>query len=179
MSFKSIILLVLGAALANNCALRSFLGVTPMLGWAGKKCTILPMGLAVTVVMLLTVLIGWPLMQIIPGFLAIPVFVAIILVLVYVLELVAGKVFKKSLGFWFPVIALNSAVLGLAVNALELDFVSAIFTALGSGLGFLLALFVFAGVLGRIQKQYVPKAFKGLPVELLAAGIIAMALYAF
>ena len=156
-----------------------FLGACPALASTTGLLPALAMGIAVIVIMLVSGLILSALRNVIPGFLAIPVFVAIILVLVYVLELVAGKVFKKSLGFWFPVIALNSAVLGLAVNTLELDFVSAIFTALGSGLGFLLALFVFAGVLGRIQKQYVPKAFKGLPVELLAAGIIAMALYAF
>ena len=179
MTFKSIILLIIGAAVTNNCVFRSFLGVTPLLGWSRKEQVILPMGLSVAAVMLLSTAIVWPLMSVLPGFLEIPVSVGIILALVYALELLAKKVCKKSLGFWFPVIALNSAVLGIAVGNLGLDYVSALFTALGSGIGFLLALYVFAGVLGRINGKYVPKAFRGLPVELLAAGIISLALYAF
>lgn len=85
------------------------------------------------------------------------------------------------MGVWFPLIVLNSAVLGVAVNnaAAGYSFLEAVASALASGLGFLLAVVVFSGVCTRIENQYVPRAFRGLPVQLMAACIIALALYAF
>ena len=102
-----------------------------------------------------------------------------VLAVTALLGLLADKLFKKPLGVYFPVIALNSAVLGLAIVASAADLLTAVLTALGVGLGFLAALPVFAGVLSRIDEQAVPKAFRGLPIQLLAAGIVSLALLAF
>ena len=94
---------------------------------------------------------------------------------------VEKKLMHKSLGVYFPLIALNSAVLGLAVNNIGAgyNFVESLVAALGVGLGFMLAMFLFAGVQSRINEKYVPKAFRGLPVSLLTACIISLALFAF
>ena len=144
------------------------------------------MGLAVTVVMILTAAVTWPvetflLAKLGLDYLQTLVFIALILILVYLVDLVVKKLMHKSLGIYFPLIALNSAVLGLAVNNIGAgyNFVESLVAALGVGLGFMLAMFLFAGVQSRINEKDVPKAFRGLPVSLLAACIISLALFAF
>ena len=186
MTFKTIIAIILGAALANNAAFRGLLGITPVLGFGKNLPKALPMGVCVAVVMLLTEIVCWPLYNLVLapfglGFLQIPVFVGVILAWTYVLGAISSKAFKKPLGVYFPVIALNSAVLGLALTTLELTLGEAMLTALGTGIGFIVALFAFAGVSFKLNMNaaFVPKAFKGLPVELLAAGIVSLALFAF
>lgn len=173
---KQVIILVLGCVLVNNYALSAGLGLTPMLGFARKGEKILGLGLAVTLVTVLSALILWLLRGIIPEALQILASVAVILILVYLLELACGK----KLGVWFPVIALNSAVLGLALNVLEEEsFATMLFSALGVGLGFLLSLFLLSGVQTKLEEDQVPKAFRGLPLQILAAAIVALALTGF
>lgn len=184
MTVKSVILLILGGVLANNLVFESFLGVTPLLGFARRGSKMLAMGLAVTVTEVLCTAVLYPLQGVLNaaglGFLQVLVYAAVILILVYVLEALSRLIFRQGLGVCFPIIALNSAVLGLAVKMAGAEsFVSVLLTALGVGLGFLAALFVFAGVREKIDETAVPKAFRGLPVELLAACIISMALLAF
>ena len=142
MTFKAIVGIVLGAMLANNYALEKFLGAAPLLGWSTqeKKTTVL--GVSVTVAMLLTALIAglvqtYVLDALSLGYLQTLVFAAIVLIVVYAMNAAAKAVFKKNLGVYFPVIALNSAVLGLAVNnaADALSLGESILTALGAGLG--------------------------------------------
>ncbi len=182
---KEILLLILGGVLANNYAFEKFLGVTPMLGYSRKGKKLLAMGLAVTVVMLLTAAIAWPVQTLLDskslGYLQILVYVAIILIVVYVVDLLVKAAAHKCLGVYFPLIALNSAVLGLALeNASEgYGFGQSLAAALGVGLGFLAALFLMAGVNSRIAQKHVPAAFQGLPIQLLAASIVAMVLVAF
>ena len=117
---KEILLLILGGVLANNYAFEKFLGVSPMLGYSRRGSKLLAMGLAVTVVMLLTAAIAWPVQGLLEqyalGYLQILVYVAIILIVVYLVDLVAKAAFHKCLGVYFPLIALNSAVLGLALE---------------------------------------------------------------
>ena len=182
---KEILLLILGGVLANNYAFEKFLGVSPMLGYSRRGSKLLAMGLAVTVVMLLTAAIAWPVQGLLEqyalGYLQILVYVATILIVVYLVDLVAKAAFHKCLGVYFPLIALNSAVLGLALENVSegYGYGQALAAALGVGLGFLAALFLMAGVNSRIDKKQVPAAFRGLPIQLLAASIIAMALVAF
>ncbi len=186
MTVKSLLTILLGGVLVNNYVFQKFLGVTPFLGHSDKECKAFGTGAAVAVVMLLTALIAWPVQTFVldklnAGFLQTLVFAILVLAVVYLAELFVNKVMKKSLGVYFPVIALNSAVLGLAVNnAVDgLNFVESLVAALGAGLGFLLAMVVFSGVRSRVHDQFVPAAFRGLPITLLAAGIISLALYAF
>lgn len=173
---KEMILLVLGFVLLNNYALTAFLGLTPMLGFARKGEKILALGLSVTGVTLLTAILLWLLRGMIPGYWQILAAVVLVLALVYLLQLLLGK----SLGVWFPAIALNSAVLGLALKVTEAEsLLTVVLSALGVGLGFLLGLFLLSGVQRRIEEEHVPKAFRGFPIQILAAGIVALALTAF
>lgn len=187
MTFKAIVGIVLGAMLANNYALEKFLGAAPLLGWSAQEKKITVLGVSVTVAMVLTALIAglvqtYVLDKLSLGYLQTLVFAAIVLIVVYAMNAAAKAAFKKDLGVYFPVIALNSAVLGLAVNNAADDALSlgeSILTALGAGLGFWLALAAFAAVRSKIRERYVPKAWRGLPIYLLTAAILSMALLAF
>ena len=173
---KEMILLVLGFVLVNNYALSAYLGLTPMLGFAKRGEKLLALGLAVTAVTVLSSLILWLLRGLIPAALQLLFAVTVILILVYALQLLCGK----KLGIWFPVIALNSATLGLSLNLLKADsFLQVLLSALGVGLGFLLGLFLLSGVQTKLEEDQAPKAFRGLPLQILAAAIVAMALTAF
>ena len=137
---------------------------------------ILALGLSVTGVMLLTSVILWLLRGLIPAWAQIIAAMAIVLVLTDLLQRLLGK----RLGVYFPVIALNSAVLALALNLTAADsIVTVILSALGAGLGFLLGLFLLSGLEARIEDDQLPKAFRGLPIRLLAAAIVALAVSAF
>ena len=179
---KALLLIMLGGVLVNNYALEKFLGVGPILG--GRKYGSAAMGFSVAAVMLLAAAVTWPLYRLLvllgAEYLETLIFVLVVLLVVYVL----GAMFAKSgkpVGAYFPLVALNSAVLGLAVNNITegYTYVEALFAALGAGLGFVLAMVLFAGVKSKINERYVPKAFRGLPVMLLAASIISLAFYAF
>ena len=179
---KALLLIMLGGVLVNNYALEKFLGVGPVLG--GRKYGSAAMGFSVAAVMLLAAAVTWPLYRLLvllgAEYLETLIFVLVVLLVVYVL----GAMFAKSgkpVGAYFPLVALNSAVLGLAVNNITegYTYVEALFAALGAGLGFVLAMVLFAGVKSKINERYVPKAFRGLPVMLLAAPIISLAFYAF
>lgn len=179
---KALLLIMLGGVLVNNYALEKFLGVGPVLG--SRKYGSAAMGFSVAAVMLLAAAVTWPLYRLLvllgAEYLETLIFVLVVLLVVYVL----GAMFAKSgkpVGAYFPLVALNSAVLGLAVNNITegYTYVEALFAALGAGLGFVLAMVLFAGVKSKINERYVPKAFRGLPVMLLAASIISLAFYAF
>ena len=179
---KALLLIMLGGVLVNNYALEKFLGVGPVLG--GRKYGSAAMGFSVAAVMLLAAAVTWPLYRLLvllgAEYLETLIFVLVVLLVVYVL----GAMFAKSgkpVGAYFPLVALNSAVLGLAVNNITegYTYVEALFAALGAGLGLVLAMVLFAGVKSKINERYVPKAFRGLPVMLLAASIISLAFYAF
>lgn len=179
---KALLLIMLGGVLVNNYVLEKFLGVGPVLG--GRKYGSAAMGFSVAAVMLLAAAVTWPLYRLLvllgAEYLETLIFVLVVLLVVYVL----GAIFAKSgkpVGAYFPLVALNSAVLGLAVNNITegYTYVEALFAALGAGLGFVLAMVLFAGVKSKINERYVPKAFRGLPVMLLAASIISLAFYAF
>lgn len=181
---KSLMMIVLGGVLLNNYALQSFLGVTSFLGNAKSAAKAFWMGLAVTLVMVVSTLITWPLQTLVLdklglGYFQTFVFMLVILALAYVLGAVVKAAVKKPLGISFPLIALNSAVLGVAINNAGASFVQALAASVGAGLGFLLAMVVFAGVRSNIEECFVPKTFRGLPIDLMAAGIVSLALFAF
>lgn len=179
---KALLLIMLGGVLVNNYALEKFFGVGPVLG--GRKYGSAAMGFSVAAVMLLTAAVTWPLYRLLvllgAEYLETLIFVLVVLLVVYVLGAIFAKS-GKSVGAYFPLVALNSAVLGLAVNNIAegYTYAEALFAALGAGLGFVLAMVLFDGVKSKINERYVPKAFRGLPVMLLAASIISLAFYAF
>lgn len=181
--FESVLLIILGGVFANNYALEQFFGAASLLGFAKKEAKLGALGLAVTLVMLLTTLIAWPMQRLIlePAgleYLQTLVFVAAVLVAAGLLMLIFRS---SSLGPYLPLVALNSAVLGGAVTGAAADYgyLEALTAALGGGLGFTFAVLLMAGVESRIDETHVPKAFRGLPISLVAAGIVSMALVAF
>lgn len=183
MTFKEIMALVLGGILVNNFVFEKYLGFASLYGISKKEGKIALTGLAVALVMVISAvanqLVGGVLAANGLGHFATLAAVVVILLVVYILALAAKLVKKESMGAYFPLIALNSAVLGLCVETASAGLAGSFFTALGVGLGFTLGCLLFAGVMSRIDMRHVPKAFRGLPVSLLAAAIISMALVAF
>lgn len=173
---KDTILLILGFVLINNYVLSSALGLVPALGFGTQRGKLLALGLSVTGVTLAVAALLWLLRGVIPAPFRILAAVVLALALLYLLQLVLGK----KLGLFLPLIALNSVVLGLSLNVAEAEsFTVVLFSALGAGLGFLFALFLFTGLQKRIEPEHLPRAFRGFPIQILAAAIVALALTAF
>lgn len=179
MDFKTLFLALLAGILVNNYVFERFLGVTPFLGYAkfGKKTA--AVGLALTVTLVLSAAVIWPvnvyvLTPLKLGYLQLLVYVALILLILYLVQLVCGKKF----GVYFPLLALNAALLGGGLLASE-SYAESLVAALGVGLGFLLGMPMFAALIDRLEEVYIPRAFRGLPIRLLTASIISMALLAF
>lgn len=176
--------ILVGGVLLNNYALQGYLGVSTLLGASKETVKAAVMGAAVTVAMVLTTLVAWPVQNAVLApmgleYLQTLVFAVAALIAACVTGTILEKGAKKPLGAAFPLLAVNSAVLGAALQTAALTFVEALVTALAAGLGFLLALVVFAGVRSRIEENNVPKAFRGLPIYLMTAAILSLALFAF
>lgn len=176
---KSLLLTILLAAFANNCAFEQFFGVEPMLGFSKKESQIKLLGLSVTGVMLILAFLNLLIAPIFERFdldhLRLMIYAAAILAIVYGMDWLLRKC-GKTMGFYFPIVGLNSAVLALALNATQGTGFAA---AIGAGIGFTVALLLMNGVQSKIEEDHVPAAFRGLPISLVAASIIAMVLVAF
>ena len=185
-SVKSLILLIASGVLGGNFVLEKLIGAAPVFGLSRKENALPALGIGVLVVMLVSA----PLLRAVNLYLLVPAnllylqnlcAVALILCVAYLVSCLARVLLKCSLEPYFLVLAVNSAVFALAVNSISdgLTLAETLLTALGVGLGYLFAIFVFAGVKERVDDYYVPKAFRGFPVQLLAAAIISMALLGF
>ncbi len=189
MDIKALILILMTGVLANNYVLQQFLGICPFLGVSKKFNQASGMGIAVTFVMLCATAVTWPIYSfiLVPAkleYLQTIVFILVIAALVQFVEIVLKKfipALHKSLGVYLPLITTNCAVLGVALNNITAgyDFVESMFSSLGVGLGFLLAMVLFAGVRSRIENCPAPKVFRGIPITLVAASIVALAFLGF
>ena len=187
--FKSLILILMGGVLINNYVLQQFLGICPFLGVSKKVNQAVGMGVAVTFVMLFATAATYPIYYYVLApndlaFLQTIVFILVIATLVQFVEIILKRFIPslfKALGVYLPLITTNCAVLGVALNNVSdgYTFVESLTSSLGVGLGFLLAMVLFAGVRSRIEKSPAPKTFKGLPATLIAASIVAMSFYGF
>ena len=186
---KNLILILMGGVLINNYVLQQFLGICPFLGVSKKLNQASGMGIAVTFVMLCATAVTHPIYTyaLVPlklEYLQTIVFILVIAALVQFVEIVLKKFIPslhKSLGVYLPLITTNCAVLGVTINNItaEYNFLESMISSLGVGLGFLLAMVLFAGVRSRMENQPFPKAFKGIPITLVAASIVALAFYGF
>ena len=186
---KELILILMAGVLVNNYVLQQFLGICPFLGVSKKFDQASGMGIAVTFVMLCATAATWPIYTyaLVPlklEYLQTIVFILVIAALVQFVEIVLKKfipALHKSLGVYLPLITTNCAVLGVILNNItaEYNFVQSMISSLGVGLGFLLAMVLFAGVRSRIENCPSPKAFKGVPITLVAASIVALAFFGF
>ena len=186
---KELILILMAGVLVNNYVLQQFLGICPFLGVSKKFDQASGMGIAVTFVMLCATAATWPIYTyaLVPlklEYLQTIVFILVIAALVQFVEIVLKKfipALHKSLGVYLPLITTNCAVLGVTLNNITdgYNFVQSMISSLGVGLGFLLAMVLFAGVRSRIENCPSPKAFKGIPITLVAASIVALAFFGF
>ena len=189
MDIKALILILMGGVLINNYVLQQFLGICPFLGVSKKFNQASGMGIAVTFVMLCATAVTYPLYTyaLVPlglEYLQTIVFILVIAALVQFVEIMLKRFtpsLHKSLGVYLPLITTNCAVLGVTINNITdgYNFVQSMVSSLGVGLGVLLAMVLFAGVRSRIENQPSPKAFKGIPITLIAASIVALAFYGF
>ena len=186
--FKSLVLILMGGVLVNNCVLNQFLGICPFLGVSKKVSQANGMGLAVIFVMLFASAATWPIYTYILypkyEYLQTIVFILVIATLVQFVEIVLKRfipALHASLGIYLPLITTNCAVLGVTINNITAGytFLESMVATLGIGIGFWLAMMLFAGVRSKLDDSLAPKCFRGLPVTLIAASIVAMAFYGF
>ena len=184
--FISFILAIVSSMLVDNVVLSRFYGICPFLGVSKKVNSSLGMGLAVVFVIVLATIICWPLYNfiLVPAGIAFMDTVAYILVIASLVQLVGLFIKKyspslyKSLGIYLPLITTNCAVLGVAQSNTDqaYNFLQSLANAIGTSAGFLIIIVVFSCIRVRLESANTPKAFKGLPIALITAAIMAIAL---
>ena len=184
--FISFILAILSSMLIDNVVLSRFYGICPFLGVSKKVKSSLGMGLAVVFVIVLATVICWPLYNyvLVPAGIAFMDTVAYILIIASLVQLVGLFIKKyspslyKTLGIYLPLITTNCAVLGVAQGNTDqsLSFLESLANGLGTSIGFLMIIVVFSCIRVRLESANTPKAFKGLPIALITAAIMAIAL---
>ena len=188
-TLTTLINVLLAGILTNNYILAKTTGICPFLGVSKKFQQAAGMGVAVIFVMLCATAATWPiynylLLRFDLVYLQTLVFILVIATLVQFVEIVLKKFIPplyKSLGVYLPLITTNCAVLGVANENISQarNFITSMFASLGVGLGFLLAMVLFAGVRLRIENSASPKPFRGVPITLIAAAIVAMSFAGF
>lgn len=186
---KELILIIIGSALVNNVVLSQFLGLCPFLGVSKKIKTAAGMGGAVifviTVSSALTSLIyEYVLTPLNLEYLQTIVFIIVIAALVQFVEMVLKKIspgLYKSLGVYLPLITTNCAVLGVAIINVtkEYNLIQSIANGFGTACGFTVAIVIMAGLRERMEHNDIPQSFKGMPIVLVTAGLMAMAFMGF
>lgn len=186
---KSLLIILMTSVLVNNYVLSKFLGICPFLGVSKKLDQASGMGAAVIFVMMLATAATWPIQYYLLepnglGYMRTIVFILVIAALVQLLEMILKRyipALHASLGIYLPLITTNCAVLGVTINNINdgYTFLESMVNSLGCGLGFLLAMVLFAGVRSRLEEADPPESFKGLPITLVAASIVALSFFGF
>lgn len=185
-----VVLLVINAIFVNNFVLSRFLGICPFLGVSKKTETALGMGLAVIFVMGVASVITYAIdLALVAGgmeYLRTIVFILVIAALIQLVEIFVKRFspsLYSALGVYLPLITTNCAVLGVAImNVTELSEVNVLYAfvnGIASGIGFTIAILILAGIREKIEFADIPESFKGFPITLIAASIIAMSFAAF
>ena len=185
---KFFIALMVMGILTENFVLTKILGICPFLGVSKKLETAMGMSAAVIFVMLLSTAATYPintlLVRVDMEYLQTVVFILIIAALVQLVEVILKRYMKplyNSLGIYLPLITTNCIVLGVAIINVDsgYNFAQAMVRSLGGGLGFMLAMVMFAGVRGRMEAGDIPKSLQGLPITLIAASIVSLSFLGF
>ena len=182
MEFKVILGILLAGILSNNYALLHFLGTGAVMENERSSRRSLTLGLGTTVVMLLSTLITWSLnkyvLQSVP-YMQTMAFVLVVIVVVDVIHLIAKNILDNYCRSDFVKFAINGAVLGLCIHNTEHDFLTAVVTSVAVGIGFMLTMTVYAKLKDMpVDEEAIPAPFRGLPIALLTAGMIVLALLA-
>ncbi|HBR32601.1 MAG TPA: electron transport complex protein RnfA [Clostridiales bacterium] len=189
---KTLIAIFLAAVLTENYVLSKFLGICSFLGVSKKLDTALGMSLAVTFVTVLATAVTYPIYMyiLLPNkleYLQTLLFILVIAALVQLVEIVLKKYIPslyKALGIYLPLITTNCVVLGVALLVIEKSgpdygYLQALVNAFGAGVGYLVAMVLFAGVRERIENSEVPEFLKGLPITLVSASLVALSFLGF
>lgn len=187
--FRNLMYILVTSVLVENVVLAKFLGCCPFLGVSKKLDSAVGMSSAVIFVMLMATAVTWPIYTYLLApngldYLQTIVFILVIAALVQMVEFILKKYMKslyKALGVYLPLITTNCAVLGCTLLNLEnhYNFLESLVNALGSGLGFMMAMVLFAGVRSKMESVEFPKSFQGIPITLVAASIVSMSFMGF
>ena len=185
----SLIMIIVTTALVNNVVLSQFLGICSFLGVSSQKKASLSLGLAVTAVLTVSsavasLLYDYVLLPLGLDYLKTIVFILVIAALVQMVEMFLKKnahAVYQALGIYLPLITTNCAVLGAALVNVQkgYDFLQSVVFGVCGGLGFTLAIVLFASVRERSDKADCPECFKGFPIALISAGLLALAFMGF
>lgn len=186
---KEMLIILFSAILVNNFVLAKFLGICPFLGVSKKLNTAMGMSFAVIIVMVLSSALTYPIYHfvLLPyglEYLVTIVFIIVIAALVQSIESILKKLLPplyNALGVYLPLITTNCAVLGVTILNIDekYDFFQSIINSFGAGVGFMLAMFLFAGVRSKIDNADVPRFMKGLPITLIAASLVSVSFFGF
>ena len=184
----NLILLFLSIVLVNNVITSQFLGICPFLGVSKKVDTAVGMGAAVTFVLTLASFITYFIQKLLEKtgnqFLQTIAFILVIASIVQFVEMVIQKMspsLYQALGVFLPLITTNCAVLGIALVNVDKNYnlIETIVNGFGAGMGFTLAIVLFAGIRERLELADIPEAFKGFPITLISAGLMSIAFLGF
>ncbi len=186
---KNLILLALGSSLVNNVVLSQFLGICPFLGVSKKIKTALGMGTAVIFVITLSSIVTGLIHEFLLKpfdltFLKTIVFILVIAALVQFVEMFLKKYLKSlysALGVYLPLITTNCAVLGVAITNVnkEYSILEGTVNGFATSVGFTVSIVILAGIREKMEYNNIPKAFKGMPIVLVSAGLMAIAFCGF
>lgn len=189
MADVSFFAILMGGLLVNNFVLSQFLGICPFLGVSKKISSAAGMAAAVIFVMLMATAATWPIQAYLLtpnglGYLQTIVFILVIAALVQLVEIVLKRFVKplyQALGIYLPLITTNCAVLGVTILNIDsgYSYAQSLVNALGAGLGFLLAMVMFAGVRERLETAAIPESLKGLPITLVSASLVSVSFLGF
>ncbi len=185
----NLILIIIVAIFVNNVVLAQFLGICPFLGVSKKVDTASGMGMAVTAVLVVATIVTYLIQVYVLNafgleYLQTIAFILVIAALVQMIEIILKKTMPalyQALGVFLPLITTNCCILGVAILVIQKDYdlLEGIVYALSTGLGFLLAMVLFAGLREQLELVNVPKVFAGVPIALVTASLLAMAFMGF
>lgn len=186
---KTLLLIAVSSALVNNVVLSQFLGLCPFLGVSKKAKTAAGMGAAVVFVITLASAVAAVIDQFVLqpnglAYLETIVFILVIAALVQFVEMFLKKFMKplyQSLGVYLPLITTNCAVLGVALTNVQKSYsiLTSVVNGFATAVGFLAAIVILAGIREKTEYNDIPESFKGMPITMIAAGLMAIAFCGF
>ena len=185
----SLVLIIITAIFVNNVVLAQFLGICPFLGVSKKVDTASGMGMAVTAVLVVATVVTFLIQTYVLNafgleYLQTIAFILVIAALVQMIEIILKKTMPslyQALGIFLPLITTNCCILGVAILVIQKDYdlLEGVIYAVSTGIGFLLAMVLFAGLREQLELANVPKSFEGVPIALITASLLAMAFMGF
>ena len=184
----SYILILIGCVFVNNVVLSQFMGICPFLGVSKQMKSSVGMGAAVIFVMICATAITYPVYRLLEHFgieyLKTVAFILVIAMFVQLVEIVMKKMMPplyKALGVYLPLITTNCAVLGVALNNVQDDYniLEGVVNGFATGVGYLIAIVLLAGIREKMEYNDIPESFKGMPIVLLTSALMSIAFFGF